>query len=180
MKEDIWREIVLVDGVTAKLDGIMLKVKGPEGEVERSFLHPKINLSVKDKKIVLGANKATKREKTIIGSYEAHIKNMIKGVRDFFVYKLKVCSGHFPMNVSVSGAEVIIKNFLGESVPRRVKLLENVEVKVSGTEIVVTSANKETAGQMAARIENLCRIANKDLRIFQDGCYIINKAGKML
>ncbi len=165
-------------GVSAQLRGASLKVKGPKGEAERVFLHPKLNLSLEGNKIVLEAPKGTKREKKMVGSFSSHIKNIIKGVQEPHFYKLKVCSGHFPMNVSVSGQEFVIKNFLGESVPRKVLLPKGVEVKVSGTDITVSGADKELAGQAAAKIESLCRITNRDIRIFQDGCHITHKAGK--
>tara|TARA_Y100000310_G_C20681443_1_gene816181 strand:- start:1280 stop:1855 length:576 start_codon:yes stop_codon:yes gene_type:complete len=178
MKEDIRKEIVPEEGVQIELSESVLKVKGPKSEVERKFVHPKIKLTIEGGKVVLLALKATKREKTIIGSFEAHIKNMVKGVIEPHIYKLKICSGHFPMNVSVSGQDLIIKNFLGESVPRKITFKEGVSVKVNGTEIDVISADKELAGQTAAKIETLCRITNRDRRIFQDGCYITLKAGK--
>jgi large subunit ribosomal protein L6 len=178
MKEDINIEIELAEGVTAEIVGDSLKVKGPKGDIERSFRHPKVNVDVADKKIVLKAIKGTKREKTIMGSFFSHIKNMVQGVQEPFEYKLKICSGHFPMNVAVSGQELVVKNFLGETIPRKVSFLPGVSVKINGTEINVISPNKELAGQTAARIENLCRITNRDRRIFQDGCYITHKAGK--
>ncbi|HIJ10983.1 TPA: 50S ribosomal protein L6 [Candidatus Woesearchaeota archaeon] len=180
MKEDLRREIVLGEGVTAQLDGRVLVVKGPKGEVSRDFRHPKISISIESGKIVLEAKKGTKREKTGIGSFESHIKNMVKGVVDPFVYTLKICSGHFPMNVAVSGQELTIKNFLGEAVPRKVQLQEGTIVKINGTDITITSPDKEKAGQTAARIESLCRITNRDRRIFQDGIYIVDKAGRAM
>ena len=180
MKDDLKREIELMPGVTAQLEGNLLKVKGPKGEVSRVFMHPKITISLEGNKVVLFAPKSTKREKTMIGSFESHIVNMIKGVQVPFVYKLKICSGHFPMNVSVAGNEVVIKNFLGEAVARKVTIIKGAEVKVNGEEITVTSADIEVAGQTAAKIESACRITNRDRRIFQDGCYITNKADKSM
>ena len=82
------------------------------------------------------------------------------------------------MTVSVSGQEFIVKNFLGESVARKVTLPAGVQVKVSGTEILIESADKELAGMAASKIELLCKIRNRDVRIFQDGCYMVHKAGK--
>lgn len=178
MKDNLQREIKLKEGITAKLDGAILTIKGPVGEVSRNFLYPKITLTVEKNKIILLSKKATRREKTIIGSFEAHITNMVKGVENLHIYKLKICSGHFPMTVSVSGTEFIIKNFLGESVPRKVHLIPGVEVKINGNDITVRGPDKEACGQTAARIENLCRIVKRDCRVFQDGCYIVNKAGK--
>ena len=178
MKENLTKEIALVAGVIATVDGSVLTVKGPKGEVKRNFLHPQVKLSLKDGKIILAASKATKREKTVMGSFAAHILNMVKGVQHPHIYKLKICSGHFPMNVSVSGRDVTVKNFLGEAVPRKIKVTEGAVVKVNGDEIEVSSADKEVAGQAAAQIETLCKVTNRDRRIFQDGCYITHKSGK--
>ncbi|MBT4804784.1 50S ribosomal protein L6 [Candidatus Woesearchaeota archaeon] len=178
MKADLKKEIELLEGVTIELSGSTLKVKGPKGEIERDFIHPKIKIISDANKITLSSEKATKREKMVLGSFESHIKNMLIGVKELHTYKLKICSGHFPMNVSVNGNEFIIKNFLGESVPRKVDLIEGTKVNIDGTEVVVSGPDKEKAGQMAARIENLCRITNRDTRIFQDGCYITHKSGK--
>ena len=180
MKADLHLEIELTGGVTATKNGFMLVIKGQKGETKREYTHPHISFEVKGNKIILAAVKATKREKKIMNSFEAHIKNMIKGVQEPHIYKLRICSGHFPMNVSISGQELIIKNFLGESVPRKVTILPGADVKVNGTEIIVSGSDKEVAGQTAARIENLCRITNRDRRIFQDGCYIIEIAGKSI
>ena len=68
----------------------------------------------------------------------------------------------------------------GEVVPRKVQLLKGAEVKVNGNDITVSSADKEIAGQMSAQIENLCRISKRDIRVFQDGCYITSKSGKAI
>lgn len=180
MKDDLTREIELKSGVTAQLEDHLLKVKGPKGEVSRVFLHPKIRVTIEGNKVVLFAPKATKREKTLLGSFESHIFNMVQGVQEPYVYKLKICSGHFPMSVSVAGNEVVIKNFLGEAVPRKVEIMKGADVKVVGEEIVVSSTDIEVAGQTAAKIESACRITNRDRRIFQDGCYITQKADKII
>lgn len=178
MKEELRREVEFPEKVDVQLDNSSLIFRGPKGRVQRSFNHPHITLAVENRKILLSAPKATKREKMIISSMEAHIRNLVQGVQEPHIYKLKICSGHFPMNVSVSGQELIIKNFLGENVPRRISFRLGVDVKIEGAEIVVTSPDKELAGQTAARIEGLCRITNRDRRIFQDGCYITHKGGE--
>ncbi len=178
MKEDIIREIHFDKGVHAALARSVLTLKGSKGEVSRDFRHPRIGILIEAEKIILSAMNGTKREKTVIGAFESHITNMVKGVTEPFVYKLKICSGHFPMNVAVVGQEFVVKNFLGEAVPRRTGLVKGTTVKIEGTEILVTGCDKELAGQMAGRIEQLCRITNRDRRIFQDGCYMVDKAGK--
>ena len=82
------------------------------------------------------------------------------------------------MTVKVKGKKLEIKNFLGEKVPRIADIVNDVDVKIEGDEIIITSANKEAAGQTAGNFEKATRITNRDRRIFQDGLWIIQKAGK--
>ena len=173
------KELELPEGVSVKIDGT-IKLTGPQGEVEKKLTHPKIKISSEGNKITLESKKATKTEKKILNAFQAHLKNMLKGVTEKHVYKLKICSGHFPMNVSISNNEFLVKNFLGESVPRKLIIKPGAELKIEGSEIIITSTSKETAGQVAADIEQLTKVKNKDLRIFQDGIWIIEKDGKEL
>ncbi|HLC99276.1 MAG TPA: 50S ribosomal protein L6, partial [Candidatus Nanoarchaeia archaeon] len=84
------------------------------------------------------------------------------------------------MNVSVSGNEFNVANFLGEKTPRKLKIKDGVKVKVEGEFVVVEGIRKEDAGQVAANIEILTKVKGRDRRIFQDGIYIIEKDGKQM
>ena len=178
MKKSLSQEIEIPKEVEANIEENKLIVKGPEGENSREFNVGKINFEKKDNKIILSHEKATKKEKKIINTTIAHIKNMIKGVQEKFEYKLKICSSHFPMTVKIEENKVIIKNFLGEKIDRKTKIPEGAEVKIEKDIITIISTDKEIAGQAAANFENITKIRNKDIRIFQDGIYIINKAGR--
>lgn len=179
MKEDIIKEIEIPEKVSITI-GQTIKVTGPQGEVEKKLIHPKIKIEEKEGKIILKSIKAGKNERKIMYSFEAHLKNMIAGVNEKYTYKIKICSGHFPMNVSLSNNQLIIKNFIGENTPRKLNIKSGAEVKLEGNEILISSVSKEIAGQVAADIEQLTKIKKKDIRIFQDGCYITEKAGKKL
>jgi large subunit ribosomal protein L6 len=181
MKEkQIREEIEVPEGVEVKIEKGMVTVKGKKGECRKNLIDPKVNIEVNEGKVVFTAKRATRKEKTKVGSYYSHVENMIKGASEGHVYKLKVCSGHFPMNASVSGKEFVVKNFLGEKKPRIIQLKEGVDVKVEGDAVTVESCSKELAGQTAADIEMLTKIKNRDLRIFQDGIYITEKDGKAI
>ncbi len=177
MKEDLLERIELKEGISGSIVDTALKIKGPEGEVERVVNFPGIGVAIKDNAVILSAKKATKREKKILKTFAAHIKNLLKGVEKKFVYKLKICSSHFPMNVSLSGNKFVVKNFLGEKSPRTLLVKDNVEVKINGDVIEVISCNKEKAGNVASDIELLTKKTGKDVRIFQVGIYIIEKGG---
>lgn len=178
MKAKINEKIEIPEGVNVEIEGKTIKVKGERGEDKRTFKTKKIEIKKEGDLIILNCNNATKREKKLIFSITSHIKNMLKGVKDGFEYKLKICSIHFPMNVKLGRNELIIKNFLGEKKDRIIRLPKNVEVKINGDIITVSSFNKELAGQTAADIEATTKVKNKDVRRFQDGIWIINKAGK--
>lgn len=173
-------EIELPEGVSASREGKMIQVKGPKGEVTKTLYNPLITMEVKDNKIELRADRYGRREKTLIGTYRSHVRNMLKGVTEGHYYTLKICSGHFPMNVSFSNNVLTVKNFIGEKVPRTLNVSNKVNLKVEGDQITIESPDKDVAGQTAGSIEKLTKRVNFDKRIFQDGIYIIEKDGKKL
>lgn len=178
MKKELSKEIEIPEGVEVSIDKKIVKVKGPIGETSRNFQSNNLNFDKKDNKIVISHKKATKREKKMMNTVAAHIKNMIMGVQKKFEYKLKICFSHFPFNVDIQGNKAIIKNFLGEKVSRELKIIKDVEVKLDNQIITVSSINKELAGQVAANFENATKIRKRDRRVFQDGIFITNKSGK--
>ena len=179
-KEKISTELDLPDDASVHLNGSNLIAKGPKGEVKKDIKKYNISVKVDSKKIIFESGKATKENKKMLGTLTAQVKNMLKGVMQNHTYILKICSGHFPMNVSTDGNKLSVKNFLGEKVPRVLELKEGATVKVESPLIYVISSNKEIAGQVSADIEQLTRRKVLDKRIFQDGIYIINKDGKEL
>src|SRR3989344_6264010 len=130
MKNDLSKSIEIPSNIKINLVGNQLIVNGPEGENKKDLKLLKVNIEKKDNLIILSYKNATKKEKKIINTTSAHIKNLFLGVQKKFEYKLKICSSHFPMNVKMEGREVIIKNFLGEKAERRTKVPEGVEVKI--------------------------------------------------
>ena len=179
-KGNLRKELDIPDGVVAAISGPHLTLKGSKGEVKREFKKHAVSIKVEGNKIIFEIGRATKENKKMMGSLAAHTKNMIKGCLENHTYTLKICAGHFPMTVSVTGDKLNVKNFLGEKVPRVLHLKEGASVKVEGQIITVTSSSKEIAGQVSADIEQLTRRPGFDTRIFQDGCYIISKDGKEL
>ncbi|MFQ5531911.1 MAG: 50S ribosomal protein L6, partial [Candidatus Nanoarchaeia archaeon] len=130
MKKEIFQEIEIPGGVEVQIEGSELKIKGPEGENKKKFHILGLEFNIKNGKIIIGAKKATKKEKKRINTIIAHIRNMFKGVQEKFEYKLKICFSHFPISIDVKGNEVVIKNFLGEKTPRKSKIINGTEVKV--------------------------------------------------
>jgi large subunit ribosomal protein L6 len=178
MKQDIREELEIPQGITIQLVEGVFSITAAKGEVKKKLHSPKIKVGLQNNLVVFEAKKGTQREKRMIKTHIAHLKNMMRGVTQGHNYKLKICSGHFPMTVSVKGDFFEIKNFVGETIPRTVALPEGVKVVVDGQFVLVESVDKEKAGRTAALIEKLTRRAAYDKRVFQDGIFIIEKDGK--
>lgn len=184
MRKDIAEKIVIENvkvELVKKPNSYLIRISANGKQNEREFkLGKKIIMSIENSTLVISAKAGTKKEKRLIETVKAHIKNMIRGVIQPWVYKLEICYSHFPISVSIDekARQIVIKNFSGEKVPRYVQLLEGVNVAIKGNIIEVSSIDKELAGRQAALIESATKIKEKDRRIFQDGIWIIEKAGK--
>lgn len=172
-------EIAIPKDITVKYEGETLVVKGKSGEISRKLRLGRIQLSI-DGKVQLQLELPKKRELAEFNAVASEVRSAIEGAEKGVEYRLKIVYAHFPIKVQVKGSEVLIENFLGERFPRRARVMGKAKVSVSGDQITVTSANIEEAGQTAANIERATRIKNYDRRVFQDGIYIVQKAGKVL
>ena len=175
MKEDLSEIIKVPDEVKVEVVDTTVHVSKAKEAVSRTFVIPRVKIVLNNKEIVLSAKKATKREKKLLYSTRAHIQNMILGVQQPYVYVLKVCSGHFPITVSLANGILSVKNFLGEKIARTTRILTSTVVNVEGSSITVTSADKEAAGRVASNIELMMKISKRDRRVFQDGIFITQK-----
>lgn len=167
--------ISIPNGIDASIQERIITVHGQLGTITKRLCHPLISISRSQAGIQIKAKGNTKREKRILNTFRAHIKNMIHGVKEGYQYKLKVCSSHFPMSISQENDYLIIKNFFGERKPRKAKLLEGTKAIIDGQEIIIKGIDKEAVGQTSANIEKATRRPGFDRRVFQDGIYIYGK-----
>jgi large subunit ribosomal protein L6 len=178
MTKELSQIIEIPEGINVDVDGANIIISGSEGKNERTFDLANLNLEKKGNEVIIKSKKETKKEKRRMNTIAAHIRNMMKGVKEKFEYKLKVCFSHFPITVEVKGDEAIIKNFLGEKTPRKVRIPSGAEVKVDRDTITVAASDIEIAGQAAANLETATKIRNRDRRVFQDGIFITSKCGE--
>jgi len=170
-------EVVPVpEGVTVEVvDPVTIKVKGPLGELVKSFRNAGVRISMAEGGLLVRVYGRGKRVDAMMGTFRATFRNMVTGVTKGFTYRLKVVQTHFPMNLKVQGDRLVIENFTGERYPRVVELVPGVKVTVKGEEVIVTGIDKEAVGLVAGRIEQATKIKRKDLRKFLDGIYVYQK-----
>ena len=169
--------VEIPSGVQIEYSFPNLSVSGEKGQVVRELRYPNIEFEVEGSQLVIKTSKFSQKLKKILSTFRAHANNMIKGVTEGFEYKLKVVYAKFPMTVEMKDEVFQVKNFLGEKVPRVVKVPASfgVKVEIKGEDITVTGIDKEQCGKVAALIEQSTRITHMDRRVIQDGIYITNK-----
>jgi large subunit ribosomal protein L6 len=172
------KEIIEIpDGVQAAVQGRTVSVKGPKGQQSRTFPVSHILIAKEGNSITLTAELPRRKDSALLGTFRGHIRNMVTGVTSGFVYKMKIVYSHFPVKAAAKGEIFQIDNFLGEKHPRTAKIIGDTKVTVKGDEVILEGSNKEHVGQSAANIEQATRIKGYDLRVFQDGIYIVSKGG---
>jgi len=168
-----FKEVEIPEGVSVEVRGMTVKVKGPKGVLEKDFSHARgVILRVENNKVIVESYFPKARQAALVGTIAAHVRNMILGVTRGFRYKLKIIYVHFPINVKVEKNRIVISNFLGEKNVRVVEIPPGVKVTVSGQDIIVEGIDKELVSHVAARIEEVTKVKDKDRRKFMDGIYI--------
>ncbi|MGD0257137.1 MAG: 50S ribosomal protein L6 [Thermoplasmata archaeon] len=181
MSTDADRTHATVDvpqGVTLTVEGRRLKAKGPLGTAERPFPADVVSLEVKDgvAKLTLLLPPGRRTSQALLGTWAAHVRNLVAGLTLGVEAKLKVVAAHFPMKVSVRGTDLVIENFLGEKYPRTAHLVPGTAATVEGEFVILTGTDIELVGQSGANIERATRIRDYDPRVFQDGIYLTERS----
>ncbi|MCL1810654.1 MAG: 50S ribosomal protein L6 [Methanomassiliicoccaceae archaeon] len=171
--------IAIPDGVSVSKDGNTVKVKGPRGELSRNFAYPRVIIAIGEGEISVSSEYPRTKEKAMVGTFAAHLRNMIKGVTVGFTYTLKIVFSHFPMKVAVKDNRVEINNYMGGHAPRYADIAGGCTVKINGSDVTVEGNSIEACGQTAANIERATSRLGFDKRIFQDGIYIVHKSHKV-
>lgn len=176
MKRELRKSLKIIEGTKVDVNLPIIKISGPKGSVEKKFKITKgISIEKKDNEIIIAHEKATKKEKKLIGCIAGILNSLMKGVNEEYEYEVMICAAHFPMTVKIEGNRLLIKNFFGENKDREIKIPTGAKVSIHGDIIKITSPDKELAGLTASALEGATRLTTKDRRIFQDGLWIVKK-----
>ena len=173
--KELIHSINIPEGVSVDSSSSNVKVTGPRGEISRNFEHSAIKFKQSENQLNIIGNNLRKKEKALIGTWNAHLKNMVKGVDKGFLYEMKIVFAHFPMKVAVKGNIVTIDNFLGEKATRNSAIVGDVKVNVKGDAVTIEGNNIEEVGQTSGNLEKATIVKGRDTRVFQDGIYMISK-----
>ena len=144
------KPLPLPKGVTFTQGNGTYGVKGPKGELKKP-LPSGVSIKTAANTITVERASDAPQDRAKHGLVRAHLANMIKGVTDGWVRELEINGVGY--RAEVSGETVTMQ--LGYSHPVVFKLPKGVGAKVDKNKVVLTSADRDTLGQTAAKIREL-------------------------
>jgi len=166
--------IQIPKGVKVDLNGDLLSVKGPKGELKRP-IHPIVNLNMENDQILVTVNDDSKESKSYHGLFRALIANMVTGVTDGFERALDIVGVGYRAEVSGRTATF----HLGYSHPIVFELPEGIDAAIDKSRITLKGIDKELLGRTAAKIRSFRKpepYKGKGIKYADE--FIKRKAGK--
>ena len=130
-----------------RIEGQMVSVQGPKGELSRNF-RPEVSLEQKENAVVVGLRSDSKLGRSLWGLTRTLISNMIQGVTKGYEKRLEVEGVGY--RTELQGDSLILS--LGFSHPVKMKTPEHITVTLDKNVITVAGIDKEQVGQFAAKI----------------------------
>ncbi|MCH4185148.1 MAG: 50S ribosomal protein L6 [Eggerthellaceae bacterium] len=167
--------VVIPEGVEVKLDGQTLTVKGPKGELTRSF-NEMMSLKMEDNQIIVERPDDSREAKSLHGLTRSLVNNMVEGCKDGFSKKLQLVGVGY--RAALKGKNLELQ--LGFSHPVLIDAPDGITFEVpSQEEIIVHGPSKEEVGQVAANIRSWRKPEPyKGKGIRYEGEYVRRKLGK--
>lgn len=167
--------IKVPDGVEIKLEANRLAVKGSKGELSTP-LHRLIKVEQNDQTLLVKRQKETKVAKSLHGTTQRLISNMITGVTEGYVKELELVGTGY--RVAKQGKGISLS--LGLSHTVEYEAPEGVKLDIEGNnKIKVSGIDKQQVGQVAAEIRSYRKPEPyKGKGIRYQGEVIRRKAGK--
>ena len=135
-------------GVTVTVNGTNVHVKGPKGELDRTF-SDLVTIKEEGEEILVSVNGESREANAQHGLTRTLIHNMVLGVSEGFVKQLELTGVGY--RVALKGKDLDLS--LGYSHPVIYKAPENITFEVpDNTHINVKGISKEQVGQVAAEI----------------------------
>jgi large subunit ribosomal protein L6 len=138
-------------GVTVKIDGSTVTVKGPKGEMSRTF-NPELGIALEEGQVIVRRASDLGRVRALHGLTRALIANMVTGTSSGFRrvlemvgvgYKAELMGKRLNLNVGYSHPILITPP------PGIAFVVENP------TRFAIEGVSKELVGEMAARVRKL-------------------------
>jgi len=138
-------------GVTVTVNNSTVTVKGPKGELTRTF-NPDIEIKVEENVVNVSRPSDSKEHRALHGTTRAVIANMVEGVSTGFTRGLELIGVGY--RASKQGNKLVLN--VGYSHPVEIEPENGLEIEVPvNTKIVIKGTDKERVGALAANIRGI-------------------------
>jgi large subunit ribosomal protein L6 len=145
------KPIELPAGVTLINDNSTVTVKGPKGELTRTF-NPDIAVVVEENVVTVTRPSDSKEHRALHGTTRAVIANMVEGVSNGFVRNLELIGVGY--RAQKQGNKLVLN--VGYSHPVEIEAEPGLEIEVpANTKITIRGTDKERVGALAANIRDV-------------------------
>ena len=144
--------VVVPSGVQIEVQGSDVHVKGPKGEMKRTF-SPLLGIKLENGELLITRNSDDARERALHGTTRAVIANMVQGVSSGFEIVLEVQGVGY--RAEMQGQDLAL--FVGYSHPVKFPPPEGIsfEVDQKTRQVKVLGYDREVVGQTAAEIRRI-------------------------
>lgn len=167
------RVLTVPENVTVTVDGNVVTVKGPKGELSTE-INENINIEINGNELTV--TRKNDNYKNFHGTTNANLKNMIIGVTEGYEKKLEIIGVGY--RFQQKGANLVVN--AGYSHPVEVEVPAGLKIEVpSNTELTISGIDKCLVGEFAANIRKIRQpepYKGKGIRYV--GEHIIRKEGK--
>jgi len=144
--------VVIPAGVEVQIEGSQVRVKGPKGELQRTFA-PSIAIERDGDRIVVRRFSDKPVERALHGTTRAVLANMVQGVSAGFERVLEIEGVGY--RAEMNGKNLVL--YVGYSHPVEMEPPPGVtfDVDQKTRQIIVRGYDREVVGQVAANIRNV-------------------------
>jgi large subunit ribosomal protein L6 len=169
------KPIEIPAGVTVTLDNNHVTVKGPKGELSRTF-HSDIEIKIEENVINISRPTDNKEHRALHGTTRAVLANMVEGVSKGFERGLELVGVGY--RASKQGNKLVLN--VGYSHPVEIEAEKGLEIEVpTNTKVIIKGTDKERVGALAANIRDVRPPEPyKGKGIRYEGEYVRRKEGK--
>ena len=142
-------------GVTVKVSGDVVTVKGPKGELSQK-INPDLQITVEDGQLTLARPSDDREHRAQHGLYRALIHNMVVGVSEGYRKEMELVG----VGYRAAATGQVLELSLGYSHAIYIKLPPEVKVEAKSERnknplIILESDDKQLLGQVCAKIRSL-------------------------
>jgi large subunit ribosomal protein L6 len=144
------KPVTVTAGVTATVDGQVVKMKGPKGQLQ-FVVHDDVSVKLDNGSITVAPRVETNRARALYGTARAQIANLLEGVTKGFEKKLDITGVGY--RAALQGKKLQLA--LGYSHDVVYDIPEGILVTVpKPTEILISGNDSQRVGQVAAEIRS--------------------------